>query len=164
MLKSAVQAVQNFARRYILPQENATLLTLAVSVGLSTGIGVWLFRQGIDLFGQVNAESLDGRQVSSVGGLADYVRGARASEGGKSIIALASGNRDGTVSRIVPTLAAGVPTTIARSDADYFVTEYGVAYVANKSPDERARALIDIAAPQFRATLGDAWNSLRARR
>lgn len=58
MLRSAVQMTQNFVRRYILPQENATLLTLAVSVGLSTGIGVWLFRQGFDFFGRVYRDAL----------------------------------------------------------------------------------------------------------
>jgi len=58
MLRGAVQTIQEFIRRYILPRENATLLSLAVSVGLSTGIGVWLFRQGITLFGQVYREAL----------------------------------------------------------------------------------------------------------
>lgn len=58
MLGSTVQTVQNFIRRSILPRENATLLALAVSVGISTGIGVWLFRQGIDVFGVVYSQSL----------------------------------------------------------------------------------------------------------
>jgi CIC family chloride channel protein len=58
VLKSTIQTIQNFIRRYILPQENATLLTLAVSVGLSTGIGVWLFRQGIEFFGHAYREAL----------------------------------------------------------------------------------------------------------
>ncbi|MHB8630011.1 MAG: chloride channel protein [Aggregatilineales bacterium] len=70
MLPSTVQTIQNFIRRYILPQENATLLTLAVSVGLSTGIGVWLFRQGITLFGQVYREALSQGIFSGFGGWA----------------------------------------------------------------------------------------------
>lgn len=67
MLKSAIPTIQNFVHRYILPQENATLLTLAVSVGLSTGIGVWLFRQGFDFFGRVYREALSQGIFSGLG-------------------------------------------------------------------------------------------------
>lgn len=58
MVHSIIQTIQSFVRRYILPQENAILLTLAVTVVLSTGVGVWLFRQGIDFFGRVYREAL----------------------------------------------------------------------------------------------------------
>src|SRR5258707_8712123 len=67
MLHSAVQTTQNFVRRNILPHENATLLTLAVSVGLSTGMGVWLFRQGFDLFGRIYREALSQGLFSGFG-------------------------------------------------------------------------------------------------
>ncbi|MGQ9889046.1 MAG: chloride channel protein [Aggregatilineales bacterium] len=41
------------------PSENATLVGLAVSVGLAAGAGVWLFRLGIDLFHRLfHVESL----------------------------------------------------------------------------------------------------------
>lgn len=67
MLDRAIQPVQSFARRYILPRENATLIALAVSVGLSTGIGVWVFRQGIDFFGQFYRVALTQSILSGFG-------------------------------------------------------------------------------------------------
>jgi len=39
--------------------------------------------------------------------------------------------------------------------ADYVVTEFGVAHLKGKSNNERARSLIDIAHPDFRADLVD---------
>ncbi len=42
----------------------------------------------VDLLGQVNAESVDGRQVTGIGGQFDFVLGAARAEGGRSIIAL----------------------------------------------------------------------------
>jgi acetyl-CoA hydrolase len=46
---------------------------------------------------------------------------------------------------------AGVVTT--RNHVHYVVTEHGVAYLYAKTLRQRARALIDIAAPEFRAGL-----------
>jgi len=46
---------------------------------------------------------------------------------------------------------AGVTTT--RNDVHYVVTEYGVADLYGKPIRERVKALIDIAAPQFREEL-----------
>jgi CIC family chloride channel protein len=62
-----VHALRVLFRRYILPHENATLLTLSVSVGLTAGIGVWLFRQGIDLFTQYYQEALEFGVLSGIG-------------------------------------------------------------------------------------------------
>jgi len=47
--------------------------------------------------------------------------------------------------------AAGVVTS--RGLVRYIVTEYGVAYLHGKSIRERAKALIEIAHPKFRAEL-----------
>lgn len=104
----------------------------------------------VDLSGQVNAELADGAPVGGVGGLADFTRGARAASGGRAIVALRSTDRTGTVSRIVPRVAA---VTLARSDADTIVTEHGVARLAGLGPAARARALIAIAAPHHREAL-----------
>ena len=46
---------------------------------------------------------------------------------------------------------AGVVTT--RADVHYVVTEHGIADLHGKSLRERARALIDIAHPDFREDL-----------
>jgi 4-hydroxybutyrate CoA-transferase len=110
----------------------------------------------LDLTGQANAEMLDGRQVSGTGGLLDFVRGARASPGGRSILALPSTAAGGKLSRIVAKLGARDIVSCPRADADIVVTEHGIARLRDKSLDERAEALIRIAAPGFREELARA--------
>src|SRR5204863_9000726 len=83
----------------------------------------------------------------------DFIRGASRSKGGKPIIALSSTAKDGGISRIVPTLTTGAGVVTSRGLIRYVVTEYGVAYLHGKSIRERAKALIDIANPKFRAEL-----------
>jgi 4-hydroxybutyrate CoA-transferase len=114
----------------------------------------------VDLSGQANAEMLDGRQVSGTGGLLDFVRGARLSKGGRSILALPS-TAGGKTSRIVPRLGVGDVVSCPRADADIVVTEHGVARLRDKSVDERAEALIAIADPAFRRDLAAEWEALR---
>jgi 4-hydroxybutyrate CoA-transferase len=104
----------------------------------------------IDLFGQVNAERAGGRQISGTGGSVDFMRGAKSSKGGRSIIAMTATARDGTVSRIVPRVELA---TALRTDVDLVVTEYGVAALKSASAARRIEALIEIAAPQFRDEL-----------
>src|SRR5215475_9226829 len=58
----------------------------------------------VDLLGQVNAESVDGRQITGIGGQFDFVLGASRASGGRSIIALPSTGRQGKVSRIAARL------------------------------------------------------------
>jgi acyl-CoA hydrolase len=106
----------------------------------------------VDLTGQVNAEVAGGKYIGAVGGQVDYVRAARRARGGRSIIALPSAARGGTISRIVASLTAPVVTT-ARSDVDVVVTEYGAAELRGRSLEERARRLIRIAHPRFREDL-----------
>jgi 4-hydroxybutyrate CoA-transferase len=115
----------------------------------------------VDLFGQANVEMLGGRQVSGTGGLLDFVRGARMSHGGRSILALPSTGGGG--SRIVPRLDATHVVSLPRADADIVVTEHGVAHLRDKSIDERAEALITIADPAARDTLANAWDGFRTR-
>ncbi len=115
----------------------------------------------IDLFGQINSETLGGRQIGGGGGLVDFLRGARASRGGRSIIALNATAKGGTLSKIVP-LLTGAPVTGVRSDIDYVVTEYGSARLSNLSVERRAEALIAIAHPDFRAELTAKWQDLLA--
>jgi 4-hydroxybutyrate CoA-transferase len=107
----------------------------------------------IDLMGQVCAESIGLKQYSAVGGQMDFVRGASASKGGRSVIAFGSTTKGGTISKIVPYLTEGAAVTTSRNDVDYIVTEYGIAHLKGKSLKERGRELIKIAAPQFRVGL-----------
>ncbi len=107
----------------------------------------------IDLFGQVNAEVVNGEQISGTGGSVDFMRAAKASKGGRSIVALASTARRGTVSRLVRQVEM---VTALRTDVDIVVTEFGVAELKSASLAERAEALIQIAHPDFRGQLADA--------
>jgi 4-hydroxybutyrate CoA-transferase len=101
----------------------------------------------VDLYGQVNAEVAGGRQISGTGGSVDFMRAAKASAGGRSIVAMNATARKGSVSRIVPKVEL---VTALRTDVDMVVTEFGVARLKSMSVRERAVALIDIAAPDFR--------------
>jgi 4-hydroxybutyrate CoA-transferase len=107
----------------------------------------------VDLLGQVNSESVDGSLVNGVGGMMDFIRGARASGGGKVIFCFPSTVKGGEVSRIVPILSSGSPVTATRADMDYFVTEFGVAQLSGRTARERAEAICDIAHPDFREEL-----------
>ena len=107
----------------------------------------------VDLQGQVAAESAGLSQISGIGGQVDFVRGARRSRGGKSIMAIGSTAKKGTVSKIVPVLDEGAAVTTSRTDVDYIVTEYGIAALRGKTLKQRAMALIKIAHPDFRAEL-----------
>jgi 4-hydroxybutyrate CoA-transferase len=111
----------------------------------------------VDLFGQVCADTLGYQQYSGVGGQVDFVRASSLSPGGKSIIALPSTNRKGTISRIVSHLDRGACVTTSRNDVHYVVTEYGIADLRGKTIRQRAQALIDIAHPDFRNDLKNAF-------
>jgi acyl-CoA hydrolase len=117
----------------------------------------------VDLLGQANAEMVGGRQVSSAGGITDFMRGARLSPGGFSVVALPATAKDGKLSRIAAHLASSAVVSVARADMDFVVTEHGVADLRNKTIDERAENLIAIAAPHFRDELIAAWRERRWR-
>lgn len=107
----------------------------------------------VDLMGQVCAEAIGLKQYSAVGGQVDFVRGASRSKNGRSIIAFGATTKGGTISKIVPFLTEGAPVTTSRNEVDYIVTEYGIAQLKGKTLRERAKALIAIAAPEFRDDL-----------
>ena len=111
------------------------------------------FALEVDLSGQINAETLNGKQIAGMGGQADFVIGANLNQEGMVIMALPSTARGGTVSRIVSRLEAGSAVTTLRSDVDYVVTEYGVANLTGRSVAERRKELIKIAHPKFRSEL-----------
>ena len=87
----------------------------------------------------------------------DFVRGANLSRGGRSIIALHSTTKDESASKIVTTITTGGPVTTSRCDVNYIVTEYGVAQLRGQTLRERAKRLIAIAHPKFRAELADEY-------
>lgn len=107
----------------------------------------------VDLMGQVASESIGLKQISGVGGQVDFVRGANMCRDGKSIMAMPSTTGKGKVSKIVPFLDEGAAVTTSRNDTDYIITEYGIAHLKGKTLRERAKALINIAHPNFREDL-----------
>jgi itaconate CoA-transferase len=105
----------------------------------------------VDLTGQVNAEAVAGLQYSAVGGQLDFVRGAGMSKRGVSVLAAHATAARGKASRIVTHLTG--PSTDPRVDVHFIATEHGLADLRGKSTTERAKALIAIAAPEFRDEL-----------
>ncbi len=107
----------------------------------------------IDLLGQCGSESLAHLPYSGTGGQADFVRAANRSKGGKAFIVLPSTAKNDSISRIVPMLSPGTHVSTSKNDINYVVTEFGVAQLRGKSAGQRARELIGIAHPNFRAEL-----------
>jgi acyl-CoA hydrolase len=116
----------------------------------------------VDLLGQVNVDCLNGRLIAGVGGLPAFSMGARLSPGGRSIIVLPASSDAGSTSRIVCQLDGRSLTALPRAEADYVVTEHGIAALRGLSIHQRAQALISVAAPQFREPLEREWHE-RAR-
>ncbi len=109
----------------------------------------------VDLTGQVCSDSMGNVFYSGIGDQVDFIRGSAMSKGGFSIVALPSTARNGTVSRIVPSLSDGAGTATTRGDVDLVVTEYGIAELKGTSIYQRVLELAQIAHPKFREDLID---------
>lgn len=107
----------------------------------------------IDLTGQICAESVASRMVSSTGGQLAFAIGAGLSEGGRNVTVILSTAQQDSVSRIVPAIEPGTIITVPRTLADIVVTEYGIARLKGKTQKQRAEELIAIAHPDFRDEL-----------
>ena len=107
----------------------------------------------VDLTGQVVSDSIGHKFYSGIGGQVDFSRGASMSKGGKPIIALPSTAKNGTVSRIVATIAEGGGVVTSRGHVHYVVTEFGVAYLYGKNLRQRAYELMKISHPDHREDL-----------
>lgn len=108
----------------------------------------------VDLTGQVGSESIGPRMYTGTGGQIAFGIGASMA-GGTSIIvlpatAMSQGRR---LSRIATSLAPASVFTLPRTFVHYVVTEFGIAALKGKSLRERARELIAVAHPDFRADL-----------
>lgn len=120
---------------------------------------------GVDFYGQIAADTIGYTQFSAVGGQVDFIRGAAMCTGGngRAIIAMPSvaKKKDGSlISKITPLLAEGQVVTTSRHDTDYVVTEYGIAKLKGKTVKNRARALINIAHPDFREELKENFKEM----
>jgi len=115
----------------------------------------------VDLFGNIYSDLLGLEdQYTGSGGQLDFAIGCTLAHDAKFVTVLPSTTSDEKSSRIVthPTLEIKNPRapqipTIPRYYADYVVSEYGVAPLKGKPNTERAKALIQIAHPDFQGTL-----------
>lgn len=121
---------------------------------------------GCDLRGQTISTAYHDEQgviqYSGIGGQATFVRAACESKGGKSFQCMPSirevnGKR---LSNIVVQFPAGTPIGTPEYFTDYIVTEYGAVRLRGLSIRERAKALINIAHPDFREELEKAAKNL----
>lgn len=116
----------------------------------------------VDLYGQVVADSIDGRQISGVGGHEDFVAGAELRIEDHSLICLRStANVNGELrSRVVAQLPAGSVVSTPRHHTGVVITEHGAADLSGLTVRERAYALAAIAAPEFRGELQSVASTL----
>jgi len=117
----------------------------------------------VDLTGQVSSEVAAGRYLGTIGGLADFARGALAADRGRSIVALPSrAGREGARSAVVTVCTSGF-VSLGRADADVVVTEYGIAQLRGLPIRERIRRMIDIAHPDDRDQLAKEGDAIAGR-
>ncbi len=107
----------------------------------------------VDLRGQIRQGSPSWTAFEGSGGDSDFMRGANLSKGGRSIICLRSTSRRKGNTTIVPTFGPNAAVIMNRGDANYVITEYGIAYLGGRSIRDRAMALIEIAHPDHRESL-----------
>ena len=103
----------------------------------------------VDLYGCVNSSHVCGtRLMNGIGGSGDFARNAYV-----SIFMCPSTQKAGAISSIVPMVTHADHT---EHDVRVVVTEWGVADLRGKSPDERAKLLIENCAhPEYRNLLWD---------
>ena len=108
---------------------------------------------GVDLHGNVWADSLKGREVySGIGGQADFLRGSYLSEGGRAIIAMKSTTSRG-ISKIVNMCPEGITTSAISADPVIIVTENGAFDPRGLNIAEHAVAIAHLAEPKTREEL-----------
>lgn len=110
----------------------------------------------VDLTGQICSESIGLKTWSGSGGQNDTAEGAIHAKNGRSIIALKSTAKNGTVSTIQPWLTPGAVVTLSRNNIDYIITEFGIAPMKARTIRQRVDNLIAVAHPDFRKELRDA--------
>lgn len=114
----------------------------------------------IDMLGQLVVDHLGTTPITGVGGHVEYTIGSHYAKGGRSITALMSTAKGGTVSRIVPQLVQGAVVQVPCGYVDFLVTEWGIVNLEAKTRRQRAEAIISVAHPKFRPELQAAARKL----
>lgn len=122
------------------------LHSIAPMIGINAALQV-------DLYGQINSEYLNGQRVSGIGGALDFLISTY-DDANRVLVLLRSTSRG--VSGIVPRLSE--PASVGRALAPTVVTEWGWVDLRDLTIDQRAAALIDIAHPDHRKDLRQAWS------
>ena len=105
---------------------------------------------GVDLHGNIWADSLNARQIySGVGGQPDFIRALNDRAYGTPIIAIKSITDKGE-SKIARMHPPGISLTASAYDGVVIVTEYGIADLRELTSGEKAMAIASIAHPKFR--------------
>lgn len=91
------------------------------------------------------------------------MRGAAWSRGGRSILAFYSTAGRGKISGMVPHIDEGASVVTNRVDVHFIVTEHGIADLRGKTVNQRAKALISIARPDFRENLEKEFHRIYGR-
>jgi len=108
---------------------------------------------GVDLHGNIWADSMHGRKVySGIGGQADFLRGSYQAEHGFGIIAMKSKTVKG-VSKIVNMCPEGITTTAIAADPVVLVTENGAFNPKGLNIAEHAVGIAHLADPEVRDDL-----------
>jgi len=108
---------------------------------------------GVDLHGNIWADSLRGREIySGIGGQADFLRGSYLSEGGFAIIAMKSTTSTG-ISKILDMSPEGITTTAISADPVVIVTENGAFNPRGLNISEHAVGIAHLAEPVTRQKL-----------
>jgi acyl-CoA hydrolase len=99
----------------------------------------------VDLYGQVVADRIGGKQYSGIGGHEDFVAVSGLELSDRSLVCLPS--TAAGASRIVPVVPDGATVTSPRHQVDVVITEHGIAELRGRTTRERALALAEIAHP-----------------
>lgn len=108
---------------------------------------------GVDLHGNIWADSLHGREIySGIGGQADFLRGSYQARQGFGIIAMKSMTKNG-VSKIMNMCPEGITTTAIAADPVIIVTENGAFNPKGLNIAEHAVGIAHLAEPETRDML-----------
>ena len=113
---------------------------------------------GVDVHGQVVADTIAARQFSGIGGHEDFAAGSGLQLEDRSLLCLPSTvTINGRLrSRIVPYFDRGAVITTPRHQVDVIVTEHGAAELEGKTVHQRGMELARICHPDFRAEMEEA--------
>lgn len=108
---------------------------------------------GVDLHGNIWADSLKGREIySGIGGQADFLRGSILSQDGYAIIAMESMTNNG-ISKIIDMCPEGITTTAIAADPVIIVTENGAFNPMGLNLVEHAIGIAHLAEPAMKENL-----------